>query len=496
MEYDNIWDKIKEYISKYSIYILVFLVILVLLILLIPRNNNNVTPTLTLTLKGNREVSIMKGENYIEAGYTAYDSIEGDITNRVTVIGVINKEEVGKYIIKYSITNKNGITKEEVRTINVIADLSDLSVGISYSPKEITNKDVTIELKISGTGYDFALDPDGNLIKDTKITYKASVNDEYIFSIKRKDGAIIEKIVNIENIDKVKPIGSCKNVITTGKTTITVSATDDSGIKKYSYTTSNSTKESTSNSYTLDGENKNAVVTVYDNAGNYEMINCITEDKTSSIKVTSHYQVSKYEDLNYIVYYPENLDLSHENSLVIFLHGDGERGTRISSLENVAFVQNMKSGKFKNAIYLAPQRPGEWYWNKFFPTLKKLINEIVKAYNVNTKKISITGHSSGGIGVYGFVSENPTMFAAASVLSGRRDKAYEAKALIDVPIRHYHGTSDVNVPFSSGERGVNEIKNAGGKKIELIPLEGKGHAIGSYVYNQTDVIEWMLSQSK
>ena len=54
----------------------------------------------------------------------------------------------------------------------------------------------------------------------------------------------VAKITKEIDVDTYLYFLECKKA---GKTTITVSATDDSGIKKYSYTTSNSTKESTSN---------------------------------------------------------------------------------------------------------------------------------------------------------------------------------------------------------------------------------------------------------
>ena len=52
MEYGNILDKVKEYVSKYSIYIIAFLMVIILLIILIPKKNNKES-NLTLTLKGN-----------------------------------------------------------------------------------------------------------------------------------------------------------------------------------------------------------------------------------------------------------------------------------------------------------------------------------------------------------------------------------------------------------------------------------------------------------
>ena len=511
---ETTWEKIKRFISNYSIFILLFLIVIVLVILLLPtkENKNNVTSTLTLTLKGNREVSIMKGEEYEEAGYTAYDSVEGDITNRVKVIGVVNKNVVGNYIIKYSITNKNGITKEEVRTINVVADLSDLSVSITYSPKEITNKDVTIELKISGAGYDFTLDPDGKTVKSNNVIYKVSTNDEYIFSVRRKDGTIIEKKVSINNIDKVKPIGSCKSVINGNKTEISVTASDTNGILKYSYNFNSKKEDSTKNKLTINEIARNAVVTVYDKAGNYELINCLTVDDVWPVKVSQDYnnystknynQNLKYEGrMNYIIYYPDTLDLSKKNPLVIYLHEVSGFGSNINNTIDLhgenkkIFTGNMRTGKFRtNAIYIAPQcsTTNNAGWKSCFSDLKGLIDYIVRNYNIDTKRISITGFSLGGAAIFDFISEYPGIFSAALALAPTWINKDYAK-MKDLKIAVFTGTAD-------GNHGINEPDVAylkeNGVNIKYFPQSGIGHLhIQHEVYLKTNAVDWMISQSK
>ena len=504
MEYGNILDKVKEYVSKYSIYIIAFLMVIILLIILIPKKNNKES-NLTLTLKGNKEVSIMKGEEYVEAGYTAYDSIEGDITNKVIKIGIINENVVGSYIIKYKVTNKNGITKEEVRTINVVADLSDLSVRVSY-PEELTNKDVTIELLIEGDGYDFAMDPDGNIIKSNKILYNAQANDEYIFSIKRKDGAVIEKIVSIENIDKVKPTGSCKNVINTNKTEISVVANDLNGIAKYSYNYNNKKEDSTSDKIVINEPIRNSVVTVYDKAGNYEMISCLTVDNSWPIMEHQNYtettplyydQNGKLGKLNYIVYRPNDLDISNKNPLVIYLHGSGEFGTNIkgSFNENTTFVNNMKSGKFnQKAIFLAPQcNSSTKSWRKdCFNDLKTLIDDIVNRYNVDSNRISICGHSLGGGAVVDAIIKWPNFFSAA-VLLAPASVTSELDQIKNIRIAVFTGTKDSLYGYSKND--VSKMQKYG-VDAKFYPLEGKGHAAQPPVFNESNAIEWMISQSK
>ena len=363
-----------------------------------------------------------------------------------------------------------------------------------------------IELLIEGDGYDFAMDPDGNIIKSNKILYNVQANDEYIFSIKRKDGAVIEKIVSIENIDKVKPTGSCKNVINTNKTEISVVANDLNGIAKYSYNYNSKKEDSTSDKIVINEPIRNSVVTVYDKAGNYEMISCLTVDNSWPVMEHQNYtettplyydQNGKLGKLNYIVYRPNDLDISNKNPLVIYLHGAGEFGTSIrgSFNENTTFVNNMKSGKFnQKAIFLAPQcNSSTKSWRRdCFNDLKTLIDDIVNRYNVDSNRISICGHSLGGGAVVDAIIKWPNFFSAAILLAPASvtSELYQIK---NIRIAVFTGTKDSLYGYSKND--VSKMQKYG-VDAKFYPLEGKGHATQPPVFNESNAIEWMISQSK
>lgn len=70
-------------------------------------------------LKGEKNVYLKLGENYKEPGYVAHDTIDGEITNVVTVTGKVNSKQKGLYKILYSVTNSNGITTQVERNVIV-----------------------------------------------------------------------------------------------------------------------------------------------------------------------------------------------------------------------------------------------------------------------------------------------------------------------------------------------------------------------------------------
>lgn len=61
-----------------------------------------------VTIAGNLVVAVPVGQNYQEAGYTATDNLEGNITGFVKVSGNVDTQTPGTYILKYEVKDSFG----------------------------------------------------------------------------------------------------------------------------------------------------------------------------------------------------------------------------------------------------------------------------------------------------------------------------------------------------------------------------------------------------
>ncbi len=66
-------------------------------------------------------VTLDIGDRYEDAGATALDDVDGDLTEQMNVDNPVNAEIVGTYLVTYSVVDRAGNLSELQRTVRVIA---------------------------------------------------------------------------------------------------------------------------------------------------------------------------------------------------------------------------------------------------------------------------------------------------------------------------------------------------------------------------------------
>ncbi len=196
--------------------------------------------------------------------------------------------------------------------------------------------------------------------------------------------------------------------------------------------------------------------------------------------------------MNYGVFYPDN----YKNlSLVVYLHGAGERGENFNHIYRHGLPKCIAEGSKYNAIILCPQCPADFVWDGMVKEVKCLIDYVAEKFNVKKDRISITGSSMGGFGTWSMALTYPNYFSAAAPVAGG-GMSWRAGNLKTTPIKAYHGQLDNDVPPIYSQLMVDSVNKAGGN-AELKVYEHLGHNdLIDYVYGNSDVVNWLVAQRR
>lgn len=198
----------------------------------------------------------------------------------------------------------------------------------------------------------------------------------------------------------------------------------------------------------------------------------------------------------YLLSTPENYDSKTEClPLIVFLHGAGERGTDVNEIKIHGIPKIFDKGNKTRVITVSPQCDLNTTWSAQVNELKAFIDYIVNEYNIDKKRISITGLSMGGFGTWAMGIAFPDYFSALAPVCGGNGMVWLAPLLKDIPIRAFHGTEDTVVLPSASIEMVEAVNKAGGK-AKLTLYEGVEHDSWIQAYEQSDLIEWLINQVK
>lgn len=102
----------------------------------------------TVTLRGGN-VTLIQGATYVDAGATAFDNRDGDISGRVVVSGAVNTSVPGTYVISYDVRDLAGNSAATVtRTVQVLPP--DVTPPVVTPPANVTIEAVSA----AGVGVD------------------------------------------------------------------------------------------------------------------------------------------------------------------------------------------------------------------------------------------------------------------------------------------------------------------------------------------------------
>ena len=248
-----------------------------------------------------------------------------------------------------------------------------------------------------------------------------------------------------------------------------------------------------------------------------ERVALIESFKEKSAGLEKGYQARIYKGdfkMPYQIYRPA---AKGKLPLVVYLHGSGGQGD--DNEKQLAFgnifgtrvwllPDNQK--QFPSYV-LAPQTDRGWARYdmsagsqgpaKLLPGMGdgnlmvlEIIKDLLREFNIDERRIYVTGQSMGGLGVWNIVSNRPRFFAAAVPVCGARGVDDGSKSP-QTPLWAFHGSADQVVPVTNTRDRIDARRRAGGHPL-YTEYAGVDHNVWEWAYTEPELVKWVFAQKR
>ena len=196
--------------------------------------------------------------------------------------------------------------------------------------------------------------------------------------------------------------------------------------------------------------------------------------------------------LLYSVYTPD--DMKPGLPLVVYLHSsDGISWSAMGSQIDLPMFISDGTVPEPQAVVLVPQltRDHNLTWSNVILSVNAIVERVMSEYEVDTSRISLTGFSLGGIGIWELASLAPGRYARLLCIGGRANPGIDPAAFTECEeIRVYSSTGDLRGNRIKSEEFVNSLLDAGvNASYELLSLQ---HTESSrLIYGDSDIQKWL-----
>ena len=222
------------------------------------------------------------------------------------------------------------------------------------------------------------------------------------------------------------------------------------------------------------------------------------EDEDIDVYDTPHYEevLETIEGEVAYILIPRRLKGKEPSTIIVYSHGSI---TQVTESMDSEFMQDLKTyGELftkNNFIFAASNQHGENWGNDLsIQDTLNMINWIKVNYDTK-EKVYMIGFSMGGLPTLNFATRYPELVSKVALLAPTtRSNEWDSERVSkieDMDIQIWHGTADVNVPYSLSTTFVSKLSTLG-RDISLITLEGKTHWDMESNY-MDDILEYFLN---
>lgn len=136
-------------------------------------------------------------------------------------------------------------------------------------------------------------------------------------------------------------------------------------------------------------------------------------------------------------------------------------------------------------------------WDRAEKDLLGLIKTAQQDYRGDPKRLYLTGLSYGGFATWWLASRHPELFAAiAPVVGWGHPNLMGPIAKAQTPVWQFAAGRDPTVPITYFYPGLNRLEQLGHPRVRFTNHEDMGHDAWRRVYRSDDFYQWLLEQRR
>jgi predicted peptidase len=136
-------------------------------------------------------------------------------------------------------------------------------------------------------------------------------------------------------------------------------------------------------------------------------------------------------------------------------------------------------------------------WDQIEADLLHMIENVLAEYQGDAGRVYLTGLSYGGFGTWYIASRHPELFAAINPIVGwGHPDLMGPIAGAQLPVWVFSGGRDPVVPKKYFLPGLNKLEELGHKEVRYTIEEDMGHDTWKRVYAGDDLYTWLLAHSR
>ena len=221
---------------------------------------------------------------------------------------------------------------------------------------------------------------------------------------------------------------------------------------------------------------------------------------------TFQYTNGKFQDaeINYRLHTPTNIRYGRKYPLVVHLHGLGEAGSdnTLSLLHFHSILPVLVGPESEDFFMLVVQCPSEtpaWNFNSAkdgtLDVLMAVMEHVITENPIDQKRLTVTGVSSGGAGVWTLLTKYPDTFAGAVPTACNPPSYLPLAPLKKTQIWTFVTKGDGMINLESVQTAMRMVNNSGGS-MAITEWDVRDHNTWRHAMRDYDCLRWMLEQKK